>query len=61
MPTHITDNGRNAFKINRAQMLTQYRPKLTIKHLLKIKYNELVGRQLYWHSVVSICNNYPVL
>lgn len=36
--------GKNVFKINRVQMLTR----ATIKQLLKIKYNDLVCRQLYW-------------
>lgn len=49
--------GKNVFKINRVQMLTR----ATIKQLLKIKYNDLVCRQLYWRWVISICNNYPVL
>lgn len=49
--------GKNVFKINRVQMLTR----AAIKQLLKMKYNDLVCRQLYWCWVISICNNYPGL
>ena len=60
-PTQTTFSERDGSKIKRVQMLTHYRPKPNHQTTLKIKYNDLVCRQLRWHWVVSICSNYPVL